>query len=262
MYLSVVLVVLAVLLVSCAGEAPTKGTVSAAIKDTSVDGLKGLNIVIAAPFKVQDYVVGFKYMLDDLKRAPESLFARKSFETMADGTATIDADYALVDNTLDVEAEWKCNKYGLNLFAKGDNHRMKNVKAEKEMEFDSKKVLVRAMYDFPKNLWKGGLKYKMDSISVDVECDTETQDPRIELTKAIDDTNEVSPFVNAKSGKLGLGYKRSWAGGSVKSVLSPGEKVDVEWKDEGATGTWNVKTMFPLEGAAQPTISIGRDWNY
>lgn len=73
--------------------------VSASVKETSVNGLEGLNINVAAPFKFQDYVVGFKYALGNIKRAPESLFAKRSFDT-SEGQFTVDSDYTIADNTL------------------------------------------------------------------------------------------------------------------------------------------------------------------
>jgi hypothetical protein len=33
------------------------------VKDTTVNGIDGLNVNLAAPFKFQDYIVGFKYAL-------------------------------------------------------------------------------------------------------------------------------------------------------------------------------------------------------
>jgi len=36
-------------------------TVSAAVKDTTFNGVGGLNIELSAPFKFKDYIVGFNY---------------------------------------------------------------------------------------------------------------------------------------------------------------------------------------------------------
>jgi len=43
-------------------------SVSAAVKDTQVDGLAGLNINWEAPFNFDKYVVGFRYHLGNLKK--------------------------------------------------------------------------------------------------------------------------------------------------------------------------------------------------
>lgn len=56
-------------------------SVKASIKDTTVNGVEGFNIQWEVPFKVQDYVVGFKYNVGDMKKTPDSLFAKKSFST-------------------------------------------------------------------------------------------------------------------------------------------------------------------------------------
>lgn len=73
---------------------------TASVKDTTVNGIEGLNVKISAPFKFQDYVVGFKYALGDLKRAPESLFAKRSFDTAGEGSVTVDTDYNLENQVL------------------------------------------------------------------------------------------------------------------------------------------------------------------
>lgn len=267
-FLPSLLVTLAVIILACApfssAEAPTTGKVSASIRDTTVDGLEGLNINIAAPFKVQDYVVGFKYWLGDLKKAPESLFARKTFDTFGEGSVTFDADFNVKDNVLDVEGEWNSKEYGLNVFAKGDTaNKMNKVEATKDFTVDGKQLSLKAMYDFTKKMWKGAANYKFgDGITFDVECDSDAKDPRIELTKEIDDQNEIAPAFNVATGKLSYGYKRKWAGGFVKSTLSPGEKIDIELEDNGSTGTWKVNTAIPLENDAKPKVSITRDWIY
>ena len=57
--------------------------------------MDGLNVELTAPFKFQDYVVGFKYAISDLKRAPESFFARRKFDTAGDSSVNVNGDYNL-----------------------------------------------------------------------------------------------------------------------------------------------------------------------
>ena len=53
------IVLLAIFQVIAAGvTAPTSRSVSASLKETSVDGLGGLNLNVAIPFKIDDYTVG------------------------------------------------------------------------------------------------------------------------------------------------------------------------------------------------------------
>ena len=44
---------------------------SACVKDVGVDGVEGLNLRWEAPFKFDDYVVGFKLAMRNLKKATE-----------------------------------------------------------------------------------------------------------------------------------------------------------------------------------------------
>lgn len=82
-------------------------SISASIKDTTVNGVEGLNINWEAPFKFDDYVVGFRYALGNLKKAPESLFAKRTYDTpIVEGAATVDVDYNLDSKVFAVESKW------------------------------------------------------------------------------------------------------------------------------------------------------------
>ena len=93
-------------------------TITASVKDTQVNGVEGLNIKWSAPFKFQDWVVGFKTTLGDFSKAPEEFFAKKSFDA-GDGTATVDAEYTVDSKKLAVNGKW-VGKSGLELRAKGN----------------------------------------------------------------------------------------------------------------------------------------------
>lgn len=237
---------------------------TAAIKDTVVNGIEGFNVNLAAPFKFQDYIVGFKYALGDIKKAPESLFARRTFDTFGEGSATVDADYNVNDNCLDVDFEWSKDDLGLTLYCNADTtDKVKSVGAKKSLDVDDdNKLWVKAMFDLPKKLWNGSVKLESDKATVEVSGDSEERDPLLTVTKALDDNNEVIPSISLKTGKLTYGYKRKWAGGSVEGVLTPGDKVDLTWEDDGSNGLWTTKAEIPLEDASQSKVSVTRDWNY
>ena len=67
------------------------------------------------------------------------------------------------------------------------------------------------------------------------------------VTRCIDAKNEVSPSVSLKNGDVAYGYTRKWEGGALKSKLFPGEKVEVEWTDNGSQGTWTTTAEVPLD---------------
>ena len=76
-----------------------------------MNGLEGLNINWEAPFKLDDYVVGFRYALGNIKKAPESLFAKRSYDTpVVEGSATVDVDYNLDSKVFAVESRWISKK--------------------------------------------------------------------------------------------------------------------------------------------------------
>ena len=96
---------------SCLKPSHTQQSISASVKDTSVNGLEGLNINWEAPFKLDDYVVGFRYALGNIKKAPESLFAKRSYDTpVVEGSATVDVDYNLDSKVFAVESRWVSKK--------------------------------------------------------------------------------------------------------------------------------------------------------
>jgi len=256
------LVVLAILAL-CVAESPKESKVSASIKDTVVNGLEGFNVNLAAPFKFQDYVVGFKYALGDLKKVPESLFAKRTFDTPGEGKATIDAMFNVGDNVFGVEAEWESEDLGLTVYANGNTaDKMTSVGAKKDLDVDDNKLSIKAMFDIPKKIWSGKAKFDAEAACVEVECDSEERDPILTITKSLDDNNEVIPSISLKTAKLTYGYKRKWAGGFLKGTLFPGDRVDMEWEDDGSNGVWSTTASIPLDDASNTKVSISRDWNY
>lgn len=236
--------------------------VTASIKDTDVGGIEGLGANIVAPFKFQDWVLGFKYHLADFKKGPESLFAKKSFETGGEGTATVDADFTLDDQTVGVTATWESDSLGLTVEAKGNsNDKVTKLSALKDLVLGDNKLSLKAAYDLPGKIASGFGKYDVDGTVLAVDYSTEDADPVLSVTKALDDNNEVTPSVSLKSGGLAYAWKRTWEGGSLKAKLFPGDKVDVEWKDDGAGGVWTTNAEFPLDDS-NAKVSISRDWKY
>ncbi|KAJ1442706.1 hypothetical protein B484DRAFT_389913 [Ochromonadaceae sp. CCMP2298] len=237
--------------------------VSASIKDTKVDGLEGLNIELAAPFKLNDYVVGFNYKLGDLRKGPDSLFAKKSFETAGEGKASVDAKMTLSDQKVKADVTWESDSMGLTVGVSGDSKdKVTKVSALKSMMLGDNKISLKAAYDLPGKIASGFGSYNVDGTLLNVEYSTEDKDPVLSVTKSLDDNNDVTPSVGLKSGSLAYAWTRKWTGGSVKTKLTPGEKVDVEWKDEGAGGVWTTSAEFPLEDSAAAKVSISRDWKY
>lgn len=257
------IVLLSFLLAVAVSASKNSKTISASVKDTSVDGLNGLNIQLSAPFKFKDYVVGFKYNLGDLKKAPESLFAKKSITTPADGTATVDVSYKLDDKTTDVSATWNSDKVGLELTANGNSDDyLTSVGATSTQTVGGNKLGVSAAYCLLKKKLSAAGKLTVDDTAVEVTYDTEAQDPVLAVSHKLDASNTIAPSVSLKNGAVKYGWTRKWTGGSLDTTFTPGDKVVLEWKDEGANGTWKTKADIPIENQANTKVSFSRDWSY
>lgn len=246
-----------------AAEIPASTKITAAVRDTSVNGVEGFNLHVVAPFKFQDYVVGFRYALGNFKKVPESLFAKRTFDTGAEGSATVNADYDFDDNSLNVAAKWSSDSLGVSVEADGDSkRRLKTVGVSKSLSVKDNKVTISAAYDALKKKFQGSALLDADATTVQVKYDSEDKDPLLAVSRALDDKNEISPSIRLRTGEISYGYKRKWQGGSLLSRYFPGDKVSFEWKDEGASGTWTTIADVPLADASATKVSFSREWSY
>lgn len=190
--------------------------VSASIRDTSVNGFEGFNINVAAPFMFKNYLVGFRYALGNLKRAPESLFASHTFATPADGTARVYADYHVEGKLGAVEAVWESEKHGLQVSASADSASyLKRVAATKTHSLRANRLTLSAAYDVLKKAASGRASVGAEGTVVDLQYDTLDKAPVLSVTHALDENNEISPSIDLRSGDMSYTYKRSWTGGSL-----------------------------------------------
>lgn len=256
-------VVLLVVLAMVAANLPSKPTVSANIRDTTIDGLEGLNLKLVAPFKVKDYVVGFRYALAGLKTLPESLFAQKSFD-FGDSTLDVDADFTVANNVLNVGTRWSSEQYGVSVSATADTEsRFKDVGISKKLDINgSYKVHLQGVYDLIKKTVRGSAVVDADATRVKLAFDSENQDPELSVTRNIDEHNSLHPSIRLRSGKMTYGFTRQWEGGSVTGKLHPGEKVNLQWKDHGAAGSWVTSADVPLANTKATKVSFTREWAY
>ena len=66
--------------------------------------------------------------------------------------------------------------------------------------------------------------------------------------------------MSVKSQGVKLGWLRKIDGGSIDAVLTPGEKLDLDWKDESSTGVWRTKASIPATDLKGTKVSVSRDW--
>jgi len=250
---------LAVLAVALAGNAKT---ITASVKDTAVNGVEGLNVKWSAPFKFQDYVVGFRTTLGDLKRAPEELFAKRSFSTGSDGTATVDAEYNIDSKTLNVNGKW-ANKNGLELRASGNTKdHLTEVAAETSTTLNGNRLNLGAVYDLLQKKLSTRTRMTVEDTDVEVRYDNSDRDPVLAVSHKLDDKNTVAPSISLKTGAMTYGWNRKINGGNLGTKLHPGEKVELTWEDNGANGVWTTKAEVPLDDTRNTKVSFSRDWNY
>jgi hypothetical protein len=239
--------------------------VSASIKDTVVNGIEGLNINLEAPFRVQDYVVGFKYALGNLNKIPEAVFARKSFDTAADGKLSVAADYSIPDNSAKVSTTWFSDSLGLTIGLAGNTvDKITRVEAQKDHMIGANRISARAAYDVCKKVFAGVVSCDIENTNVQLACSSDDVDPVVSVTRAIDSHNSITLSIAVKTGTLAYAWKRNWLGGSLLTKLHPSganKRVEVEWRDEGSSGVWVTNAEFPLDSpTSKAKISISRDW--
>lgn len=237
--------------------------ISASLRDTAVNGVEGLNFNVIAPFKVQDYVVGFRYALGNLRKLPESLFATKSFDTFGEGRATVDVDFNVDDRVLNLDAMWQSDKLGLAIGATGDNkNTLKSLLVTKEVPLKDNKVTFYAAYDVIRKKISSKARLSIPKTVVDLAFDSESQDPTLTVSRAIDDNHEVIPSIGMRSGSMSYGLRRRWQGGSLLSTFYPGKKVLFNWTEEGVSGNWITSADVPIGDTKNTKVSITREWNY
>jgi len=256
-------ILIAFLLVALASAGPITQKITASVKDTTVDGLEGLNIKWTVPFKIQDYNIGFKYSLGDFKKVPDSLFAKHSFETPYDGVASVDAEYSLSNKNLDVTADWVCDKLGVAVKTSGSTKdKLKEIGVTTTQKINGNEIKFDAKYNHPAEKFELSSTANLDDLLVKVKFDSKSQDPVLSVSYDVDSKNTVTPSVSLRDGEVSYGWKRSLEGGSIDATFNPGKNVEVEWTDNGSNGVWKTKADIPVSNHAGTKVSFSREWTY
>jgi hypothetical protein len=241
--------------------------VSATVKDTSINGIEGLNINIAAPFKYQDYILGFKYNLGGLKKVPESLFVKRTFKTDS-GSALLDADFTISNKVFSLFSKFNIKKLKLNveaLFNSKDT--LKTIGFTKDLDVQSNKLSISKLsvsgfYDLLTKKQSYISVVNAKDTNVKLTYDTQKNDPVLEVLQTLDSNNDVYPSISLKTGDITYGWTRKWDGGSLKTQYFPSDKVALQWKDEGTSGNWITKADIPLDDQTKTKLTFSREWNY
>jgi len=240
---------------------PTSKSLTTSLKDSSVEGLEDLNVKIAFPFKFHDYTVGFKHSLKNLMDTPESVFVKRTFDTVQDTKTTVDVEYNTVAKTVAVGVKTAFEKLGLSVFVNGCNKdKIKNVGVDSTQEIDGRTVDLNLGYDVSSKKISVKGSVAVDDATASLKVDSEARDPELSVVYSVDDSNSVKPTVSLKTGAFTYGWTRKWNGGSLETTLYPGDKVTLDWNDNGTNGVWKTKAVVPLDDAQSAKISVARDW--
>lgn len=249
---------------------PMGSRISASVRDTSIEGLDSLNLNVVVPFRVQNYVIGFKSALTDLKKAPDSFFAKKTFHTgIDDAKLALDVEYDIGSHNAGLTAHLSSNNLGASMLIDADtSNRLKHVNVRKHHEVNNVGMSLMAGYNVLKKQFSVISSLSHRSTSMAIKYDTESQDPLLAVTQSFDGWNtDVTPSVAFKSKLFGCAITRRWNGGSLTSKISSDKKALLQWRDDTATGSWatsaefSTPTSFDAGILSVPTkISISRDW--
>lgn len=203
--------------------------------------------------------------MGNLNKIPESVFARKSFDTVADGKLSVSADYCIAGNTAKISSSWFSDAFGLTVGASGNTKDLvTEVRAQKDTIVAGNRYSVSAAYDLLKKVGTGAASVDIDhNTLVRVTGSSDTLDPVLSITRSLDKQNDVTPSISLKTGKLSYAWKRNWVGGSLLAKLHPSaadKRLELEWKDEGSSGVWTTNAEFPLDNSSKCKISVSRDW--
>jgi len=238
--------------------------------NTDVDGLNGLNLNWQVPFKVDDYVVGFRYKLNELKKYPETLFAKKTFD-VADGEATVDADVNVDDKSLSANVKWVSDKLvdGMKTtlrFSGNSNEKITSIGAEINKNVDGRDVELKGTYNLGDSRLDANGKVVVDKTTAEVSYNSGDEDIRLQLSHDLDDHNTPKGSYSTKTGQVAYGWTRKWEGGELDGTYHPdnGGRAVLEWTDKGNQGDWKTRAEVPLANneIGNSRVTIKREWKY
>lgn len=255
--------ILAVLAVAFAGVAtPSSKSVSANLKES--DGLSNLNLKCAFPFKINDYVIGFrhKFSNDALSYKPDAVFVKKTFETGDLGSLQVDAELESHNYVFSAATKWISDKWKIAFGLEGNTKDMlTNVDFTSDDSIQGTNLKTTLGYDLKTKTAHGKSAITMDDTTVELAYDTGKGDPELSVLHKFNDQNAIQPSVSLLSREVKSKYVRSWDSGSLATTLHPSNKLVVlEWNDISPTGVWKTKATVPLADVKSAKFSVSRDW--
>lgn len=243
-----------------------KPTATASVKEGNiVGGIEGLDLNWVGVLNLDEFVVGAKYALNAVKVVPESLFAKRSFNTAGSGKLTVDTNFDVAKNKLSLYSSWVSDKIGVAVSALGDSvDKLKEITISKSQDalLGADKFSSAIRYELQGKKTSFVERYARGDIAVELKFDNQDLDPIVTISKKFYD-NVFAPSISVKTGTASYGWRRILSSGSVDAVLKIGDKLTVTWRDEAKSGSWVTKATVPLDDPEKKTkISVLREWSY
>ena len=210
-----------------------------------MNGLEGLNIRAVFPFKFDEYVVGFKHSFTGFGRAPDTLFARRSFKTGAIGTGLVNAEYDTQSNVGSLNARWESRPWAVAMSVDADTKdKLKSVDIATVQNVQGVNVGVSAAFDVLSQKLTATTSAQKDGTLLSLRVDTANRNPEVSILfkfccikyfllvlffilqlsvqQYINENNVVNPTISLTTGDISYGWIRTWKGGLLRSTLHPG----------------------------------------
>jgi len=254
-----ILLLITIAVVACS----TSKSVSASLKDTSVQGLEGVNLNVNFPFKFNEYVVGIKHAFGNHNNAPDTLYVKRDIKTGDDGVAHIEADYNTHDNVLSVASKWESDQHKLKVSVDANSRdKVTDVGLKASRGVNGNTVGVNVDYNVHGHNAAFEGSVSRDETVVKVSYDTAHGTPQVAVSQKLNKNNEINPKINLKTGAITYGWTRKYNGGSIESTLDPSHKsVAVNWEDHGSNGNWKTSANIPLEDLKGSKVTVSRAWD-
>lgn len=244
-----------------------KSTASTAVKEGNIiGGFEGLDINWAGVFNLDGYVVGLKYALNPLNgplSIPESLFAKRSFNTAGSGKLNIDTAFDFAKNKFSIYSGWFSDKYGLAVSAVADtSDKLKEVTIRKTQDavLGVDKISSSVRYDLQNKVVSLIEVVARGETAVEIKFDNKDFDPIVTLSQQFND-DFFSPSISVKTGTAAYGWKRNLSSGSIDATLRIGKKFTLTWRDIAMGGAWVTKATVPLDDPEKKTkITVAREF--
>lgn len=163
-----------------------------------------------------------------------------------------------------MKTRWFSGKFGTTITANANNkEKITDLSLESSGIISGNKWWFGSAYDVLKKVGTFSTSYKVDALTSEATYNTADGEIVLKGSQQINDRNSFSSSVALKSRKMTYDWTRKWQGGSLSSTFLPSDKkLNLVWRDDGATGTWTTQATLPLDDMSNTKISFSHNWVY